>query len=37
MSKKRKNREAKKSPYNKFTRAVKKLFGVDSREYIKAP
>jgi len=33
MSKKRKNREAKKSPYNKFTRAVKKLFGVDSREY----
>ncbi len=33
MSKKRKNREAKKSPYNKFTRAVKKLFGVDHRDY----
>lgn len=34
MNKKRKTSSAvKKSPYNKFTRAVKKLFGVDHRDY----
>jgi 2-C-methyl-D-erythritol 4-phosphate cytidylyltransferase len=30
---KRTNSAVRKSPYNKFTRAVKKLFGVDSRDY----
>ena len=34
MNKKnRVSKDAKKSPYNKFTRAVKKLFGVDHRDY----
>lgn len=34
MNKRRKTNSAiRKSPYNKFTRAVKKLFGVDHRDY----
>ncbi len=34
MSKKRRtSSDIKKSPYNKFTRAMKKLFGVDHRDY----
>lgn len=33
MNKKRTNKAVKKSPYNKFTRAMKKLFGVDHRDY----
>lgn len=34
MNKKRRtNPDIKKSPYNKFTRAMKKLFGVDHRDY----
>ena len=27
------NKDIKKSPYNKFTRAMKKLFGVDHRDW----